>query len=153
MATPPNKNAAQDVKLDSHDPEKVKARLLAKYPPKVARKRAKQIVVNRVDPDGKTPAISSNVRTRTRPDGPAGVLLCRMQGRGFRPDEGHHQHHPRPHRLRLLQLADPPQPDRSGQHCRRPQFHDLLLFHGYAGPGNHIRGREEAQAGHSGGLR
>jgi nitrogenase molybdenum-iron protein alpha chain len=63
MATAPNEKPTQDVKLDSHDPEKVKARLLAKYPPKVARKRAKQIVINKVDPDGKVPVISSNVRT------------------------------------------------------------------------------------------
>ena len=53
----------EDVKLDSHDPEEVKSRLLAKYPPKVARKRSKQIVVNKVGPDGKVPVIGSNVRT------------------------------------------------------------------------------------------
>jgi nitrogenase molybdenum-iron protein alpha chain len=63
MAKATNKIETEAVKLDSHDPEKVKARLLAKYPPKVARKRAKQIVVNQVDADGKVPVISSNVRT------------------------------------------------------------------------------------------
>ena len=63
MAMAANDKATETVKLDSHDPETVKARLLAKYPPKVARKRAKQIVVNKVDEDGKVPVISSNVRT------------------------------------------------------------------------------------------
>ena len=33
------------------DAEEVKQELLSKYPTKVARKRAKQIVVNQVDPD------------------------------------------------------------------------------------------------------
>ena len=45
------------------DPETVKKRLIAKYPPKVARKRAKQIVVNKVESDGTVKEISSNVRT------------------------------------------------------------------------------------------
>ncbi len=49
--------------LEGLDPEKVKSKLLAKYPPKVARKRAKQIVVNKVGADGQVPAIGSNVRT------------------------------------------------------------------------------------------
>ncbi|MEW6386256.1 MAG: nitrogenase molybdenum-iron protein alpha chain [Thermodesulfobacteriota bacterium] len=43
--------------------EEVKKELLAKYPTKVARKRAKQIVVNRADPDSGVPEIQSNVRT------------------------------------------------------------------------------------------
>jgi nitrogenase molybdenum-iron protein alpha chain len=43
--------------------ENVKKELLAKYPTKVARKRAKQIVVNRVDPDTGVPEIQVNVRT------------------------------------------------------------------------------------------
>jgi nitrogenase molybdenum-iron protein alpha chain len=63
MAMAIDKEPINEVKLDSQDPEKVKARLLAKYPPKVARKRAKQIVVNKVGSDGRTPVISSNVRT------------------------------------------------------------------------------------------
>jgi len=63
MAMATNDKATEKVNPDSHDPVKVKARLLAKYPPKVARKRAKQIVVNKVDEDGKVPVISSNVRT------------------------------------------------------------------------------------------
>lgn len=43
--------------------EEVKKELLGKYPTKVARKRAKQIVVNRVDPETGVPEIASNVRT------------------------------------------------------------------------------------------
>ncbi|MFZ2089469.1 MAG: nitrogenase component 1, partial [Desulfobaccales bacterium] len=43
--------------------EEVKKELLEKYPTKVARKRAKQIVVNRVDPEAGVPEIMSNVRT------------------------------------------------------------------------------------------
>jgi nitrogenase molybdenum-iron protein alpha chain len=43
--------------------EEMKRELLSKYPTKVARKRAKQIVVNEVDPDSCVPEIASNVRT------------------------------------------------------------------------------------------
>jgi nitrogenase molybdenum-iron protein alpha chain len=43
--------------------EEVKKELLSKYPTKVARKRAKQIVVNEVDADSCVPEIASNVRT------------------------------------------------------------------------------------------
>lgn len=41
----------------------IRKRLIDKYPPKVVRKRDKQIVVNRVEPDGNVPEIQSNVRT------------------------------------------------------------------------------------------
>ena len=44
-------------------PEEVKEELLVKYPVKVARKRAKQIVINKVDESGEVPQIQSNVRT------------------------------------------------------------------------------------------
>ncbi|TYT74627.1 nitrogenase molybdenum-iron protein alpha chain [Desulfobotulus mexicanus] len=43
--------------------EKIKAEILAKYPTKVARKRAKQILVNRSDTNGKMPEVGANVRT------------------------------------------------------------------------------------------
>src|SRR3990172_2186282 len=43
--------------------EEVRKELLSKYPTKVARKRAKQIVVNEVGPDSCVPEIQSNVRT------------------------------------------------------------------------------------------
>lgn len=49
--------------LDGRNPDEIKSKLLLKYPPKVARKRAKQIVVNKVDADGNVPVIGSNVRT------------------------------------------------------------------------------------------
>ena len=43
--------------------EEVKKELLGKYPTKVARKRAKQIVVNQDEPDRPVPEIQANVRT------------------------------------------------------------------------------------------
>jgi nitrogenase molybdenum-iron protein alpha chain len=43
--------------------EEVKQELLSKYPTKVARKRAKQIVINEVAEDSCVPEIQSNVRT------------------------------------------------------------------------------------------
>ena len=45
------------------DPEEIKRELVAKYPIKVARKRAKQIVVNKVGEGDVVPEIQSNVRT------------------------------------------------------------------------------------------
>ena len=63
MAMAADDKSKEKVMLDNLDPEQVKARMLAKYPPKVARKRAKQIVVNKVADDGTVPEISSNVRT------------------------------------------------------------------------------------------
>lgn len=48
--------------LDGRDPEAVKTELLKKYPTKVARKRAKQIVVNKIE-GRDVPEIQSNVRT------------------------------------------------------------------------------------------
>ena len=42
---------------------------------------------------------------------PARLHLRRLQGRGARAHPRHRQHHPRAHRLRLLFLAHPPQPD------------------------------------------
>ena len=45
------------------DAAEVKRELISKYPTKVARKRAKQIVVNEVGPDSCVPEIQSNVRT------------------------------------------------------------------------------------------
>ena len=45
------------------DPLKVKEEMLLKYPPKVARKRAKHIVVNEVDSNEEVPVIHANVRT------------------------------------------------------------------------------------------
>jgi nitrogenase molybdenum-iron protein alpha chain len=49
-------------KLVQWDPADVKAELLKKYPPKVARKRAKQIMINEALQND-TPALTANVRT------------------------------------------------------------------------------------------
>lgn len=49
-------------KLVRWDPTDVKKELLKKYPPKVARKRAKQILINEAL-ENETPEISANVRT------------------------------------------------------------------------------------------
>lgn len=53
---------AIDSKAAGWTPEEVKAELLQKYPPKVARKRAKQILINEAL-ENETPEISANVRT------------------------------------------------------------------------------------------
>ncbi|MBU1137436.1 MAG: nitrogenase molybdenum-iron protein alpha chain [Proteobacteria bacterium] len=49
-------------KMVQWEPADVKAELLKKYPPKVARKRAKQIMINEAL-ENETPEISANVRT------------------------------------------------------------------------------------------
>jgi nitrogenase molybdenum-iron protein alpha chain len=63
MAHAADATSPAEITLDGLDPEKIKSQILAKYPPKVARKRAKQMVVNRIEPDGSVPPIASNVRT------------------------------------------------------------------------------------------
>ncbi len=45
------------------DPEHAKKELVAKYPTKLARKRAKQIVVNSIDEKNEVPEVQANVRT------------------------------------------------------------------------------------------
>ena len=59
----PEGPAPEEVTLDGRNPENIKNQLLTTYPPKVARKRAKQIVVNKIGPEGDVPVIQSNVRT------------------------------------------------------------------------------------------
>ena len=49
-------------KLVQWEPTDIKAKLLEKYPPKVARKRAKQILINEAQ-ENSTPEITANVRT------------------------------------------------------------------------------------------
>lgn len=56
-----NKNSAGGI--EAVDPGELKAELVAKYPTKVGRKRAKQIVVNKVNECGETPEIGANART------------------------------------------------------------------------------------------
>jgi len=61
MALLPDKDLGSTIlELDAAE---VKQELISKYPTKVARKRAKQIVVNEVGPDSCVPEIQSNVRT------------------------------------------------------------------------------------------
>jgi nitrogenase molybdenum-iron protein alpha chain len=48
--------------LETIDPNAVKKELLAKYPTKVARKRAKQIIINKVGEDLSVPEIAANTR-------------------------------------------------------------------------------------------
>ncbi len=45
------------------DPNVIKEEILSKYPPKVARKRAKQFVINKVEEGDQVPEINANVRT------------------------------------------------------------------------------------------
>jgi nitrogenase molybdenum-iron protein alpha chain len=54
--------SAVQEKLVQWDPVDIKANLIAKYPPKVARKRAKQIMINEAL-ENETPEIAANVRT------------------------------------------------------------------------------------------
>jgi nitrogenase molybdenum-iron protein alpha chain len=61
MATLPEENMG--LAMPDLTAEEVKKELLGKYPTKVARKRAKQIVINEVSPEGEVPEIQSNVRT------------------------------------------------------------------------------------------
>ncbi len=53
---------ASKKKLVQWDPADIKAELLEKYPPKVARKRAKQIMINEAQ-QNETPSLTANVRT------------------------------------------------------------------------------------------
>jgi nitrogenase molybdenum-iron protein alpha chain len=53
---------AKDKKLVRLDPTNIKEEMLKKYPPKVARKRAKQILINEAL-ENETPEITANVRT------------------------------------------------------------------------------------------
>jgi nitrogenase molybdenum-iron protein alpha chain len=57
-----NNMAKTKKKLVQWDPTNVKEELLKKYPPKVARKRAKQILINEAL-ENETPEITANVRT------------------------------------------------------------------------------------------
>jgi nitrogenase molybdenum-iron protein alpha chain len=60
MAATEDKSAA--IEIVTIDPDLVKKELLSKYPIKVARKRAKQIVINRVGEAVETPEIGANTR-------------------------------------------------------------------------------------------
>ena len=49
--------------IEGVDPEELKKEILSKYPTKVARKRAKQITINKVDENESVPETVANVRT------------------------------------------------------------------------------------------
>ncbi len=55
--------ACEEYKCEDLNAEEVKKKLVAKYPAKVARKRSKQIAVNKVGEDKCVPEIMANVRT------------------------------------------------------------------------------------------
>ena len=53
----------KDITVESRvDPFEVKEEILKRYPVKVARRRAKQIIVNRVEPGEQVPQIQANTR-------------------------------------------------------------------------------------------
>ncbi len=60
MAAIDDRSAAPEI--ESIDPNAVKKELLSKYPTKVARKRAKQIIINKVGDDCAAPEIGANSR-------------------------------------------------------------------------------------------
>jgi len=61
MAIQDEKQCSAD--LEDLDPQEVKNNLINKYPPKVARKRSKQIVINKIEKGRQVPEIQANVRT------------------------------------------------------------------------------------------
>lgn len=56
-------NNAVEPPVEYIDSKVVKQELLAKYPPKVARKRSSQIAINLKDNNGKLPVMGANIRT------------------------------------------------------------------------------------------
>ncbi len=102
-------NKKYDIKSD---PEAGKDSLLKIYPPKIARKRAGQIVVNKKTDDEKNPEISANVRTIPGIITQRGCCYAGCKGVVLGPTARHREPDPRPHRLRLLQLAHPEEPDK-----------------------------------------
>jgi nitrogenase molybdenum-iron protein alpha chain len=60
MATLPERNL--NLEVEDVNPEDLKREILNKYPTKVARKRAKQIIVNKVSDDCSVPEIGANTR-------------------------------------------------------------------------------------------
>lgn len=61
MAMPIKEN--ENLEPSDLSPEQIRQELLEKYPTKVARKRAKQIIINKVGENREVPEIQSNVRT------------------------------------------------------------------------------------------
>ena len=132
---------AKEKKLEKWEPTAIKEDLLKKYPPKVARKRAKQILINEAL-ENDTPEITANVRTIPGIITMRGCTYAGCKGVIMGPTRDIVNIGARPHRLRLLLLAHPAQPDR----CLRSEcgkLHDLLFQHGHAGQGHHLRRGKE----------
>ena len=71
---------AVEIREEGMDSERVKQELIARYPTKVARKRAKQIVINKVGKAGAVPEIQSNVRTTPGLIGQRGCCYAGCKG-------------------------------------------------------------------------
>ncbi len=131
--------------------ETVKEESMKAYPAKVARKRAKQIVVNTVAPDGTVPDIQANARTIPGIITQRGCTYAGCKGVVLGPtrDIVNIVHGPigcsfYAWLTRRNQTRPDPTTDR--------QLHDLLLLHRHAGRGHHLRRREKTANGHPGGL-
>ena len=97
------------------DPEEIKKEILSKYPTKVARKREKQIAINK--PDGDTvQEIGANVRTIPGIITQRGCTYAGCKGVVLGPTRDISKYNTRPDRVRVLQLADQKEPDRPLHH-------------------------------------
>ena len=130
---------------DRLDPNAVEEGTGRKYPTKVARKRAKQIVVNKVEPDLTVPEIGANVRTIPGIISQRGCTYAGCKGVVLGPtrDIVNITHGPigcgfYSWLTRRNQTKPPTAEDAN--------LHALLLFHGHAGRGDRIRRRKEAKA-------
>jgi nitrogenase molybdenum-iron protein alpha chain len=123
----------------SGTPADVKADMLEKYPPKVARKRAKQILINEA-----WKRTAGNCRQRAdhpRHHHHARLHLCRLQGRYLGPTRD------------IVNITHGPigcgfyswltRRNQTDAGTRRRELHALLLFHRHAGPGHHLRRRKK----------
>jgi hypothetical protein len=99
------------IKTTPTDPAVIKEALLEKYPPKVARKRAKQILINEAM-ENTTPEITANVRTIPGIITMRGCTYAGCKGRNSRSHQRYRQSRPWSGGLQFLRLADQAQPDR-----------------------------------------
>ena len=96
--------------LNGVDPEAFKKEILAKYPTKVARKRAKQITVNNPE-EGSIPEIGANVRTIPGIITQRGCSYAGCKGVVLGPTRDIINITHGPHWMRFLQLAYTKKPD------------------------------------------
>ena len=150
MAAKIDENAA--VVVETIDPNAVKQELLARYPTKVARKRAKQIVINKVGDDQSVPEIGSNSRAIPGIITQRGCSYAGCKGVVLGPtrDFVNLTHGPigcgfYSWLTRRNQTRPPTAEDAN--------FHALLLFDRPPGRGHRIRGRKKAQGRNPGGIR